>query len=443
MTNAPLFLISVPGLRPSDIDRMPKLKAITHAGEMVPLSASFPAVTWPVQANMLTGCLPNQHGVVANGFYWRDKQQVEMWTAWNDKIEQPQIWDRLHQGSVSKRSAVWFPMLSKGCGADNICMPAPIHNPDGSESLWCYTKPTEYYGELRDQFGHFPLKHFWGPLAGRPSSQWIIDSAAYAAKQLRPDFFYIYVPHLDYAAQKVGPDSPQALAAVAELDEMIDKFYRDLTEQLDMMPRILVVSEYVITAVSHVLYPNRLLRQAGLLKVKQEKGGEGEEIDFENSQAWALVDHQFSHVFVKNGDAKTISQVEQTFSKQPGVADVLSGDRRAALNMKHARSGECIVISSAESWQAYYWWLDDARAPSYARTVDIHRKPGYDPVELHFDMANKCIPLDASLIRGSHGAPVLDSTQVGVAISNMSGIIGTSPLRDIDIFQKTMAAVQK
>ncbi len=159
---------------------------------------------------MTTGKSPTAHGVVANGFYWRDKNQVEMWTAWNDAIQAPQIWDILHQHDSEIRSAIWFPMLAKGAGADLICTPAPIHNPDGSESLWCYTQPANLYGELRDALGHFPLQHFWGPIANIKSTAWIVDSAVHVAKTERPNFFYIYLPHLDYAAQKTGPDSPAA-----------------------------------------------------------------------------------------------------------------------------------------------------------------------------------------------------------------------------------------
>ncbi len=435
MTLSPLYLVSIPGLRAQDIARMDKLRRWTASGEQTSLAASFPAVTWPVQANMLTGKLANEHGVVANGFFWRDTHKVEMWTAWNDKIQQPQLWDHFHQGRSPKKSAVWFPMLSKGCGADNICMPAPIHNPDGSESLWCYTKPVELYGELRDSLGHFPLKHFWGPLAGIPSSQWITQSAAFAAKKFSPDFFYIYVPHLDYAAQKSGPDSPGALQAVVELDGLLDEFFQSVTA-LNADATFLVVSEYVITEVNHVVYPNRILREAGLLSVRPEQPDKPlEQLDFVASQAWALVDHQFSHVFVRDRDSSIIQRIADLFRNQPGVAEVLAGDQLAKYGLNHERSGDVVIVSEPTSWQAYYWWQDDTLAPSYARTVDIHRKPGYDPVELHFDPVNRGIPLDASLIRGSHGAPPTTAGMIGVAISNKTGILGRNPLRDVDIFR--------
>lgn len=368
---------------------------------------------------MLTGKTPAEHGVVANGFYWRDEQKVEMWTAWNEKIQAPQIWDLLHQHDSSLTSAVWFPMLSKGCGADYICMPAPIHNPDGSESLWCYTKPTELYGDLRDEFGHFPLQHFWGPIANIKSSAWIAASAVLTAQRYRPNFFYLYLPHLDYAAQKTGPDSEQAASALGELDAVIGKLVDDFGAAYGEEILWLTASEYVITPVDHVTYPNRRLREAGLLKVREED--DGEHLDIENSAAWSLVDHQFSHVFVKDATADSISRVVDLFQGVSGIAEVLSGSDRDKYNMSHERSGEVILVSTPNSWQAYYWWLDDAKAPAFAHTVDIHRKPGYDPVELHFDMATKSTPLDATLVQGSHGAPPTTEDQQGVLLASESG----------------------
>jgi hypothetical protein len=417
---------------------MPNLSRLTAGGDRATLTPSFPCVTWPVQANMLTGKLPREHGVVANGFYWRDKQEVEMWTAWNDKIQQPQVWDLLHRKDNSLTSAVWFPMLSKGCGADYICMPAPIHNPGGSESLWCYTKPTELYGTLRDTFGHFPLMNFWGPLANIKSTAWIADSAAWAMQQYRPNFFYIYLPHLDYAAQRTGPDSPPAQAAVKELDDVIGKLAAAGNAAYSVNPGPqagpplwLIASEYVITPVDHVTYPNRTLREAGLLQVKND--GSGELIDFAATPAWALVDHQFSHVFVMDRDAATIKRVAGLFRGQTGIADVLSGDERKKYALDHERAGDVILISTPNSWQAYYYWQDDKLAPKFARTVDIHNKPGYDPVELHFDFATKSIPLDATLVKGSHGAPATSDAQRGILLASQKSVASRHSLADTDV----------
>jgi len=427
-----VILLSVPGLRRQDLAHMPNLSRLTEQGDKASLAASFPAVTWSVETNMLTGRLADEHGVIGNGFYWRDTHEVEMWTAWNDKILRPQIWDTLHQHNPKLTSAVWFPMLSKGSGADYICMPKPVHNPDGSESLWCYTRPVELYGTLRDTFGHFPLKHFWGPLANILSTKWIAETAALAMRDFQPNFFFIYLPHLDYAAQKTGPDSPQALAAVKELDEVLGKLFEEGNAAFGgKQPLWLIASEYVITAVDHVTYPNRTLREAGLLTVKDD--GEGELIDFASTPAWALVDHQFSHVFVKDADPATIDKVAKLFRSQPVIAEVLVGDERAKYGINHERSGEIILVSTPNSWQAYYYWLDDAKAPKFARTVDIHRKPGYDPVELHFDFATKSIPLDATLVKGSHGAPVTTEEQRGVLLASQRGVFVEQPMADTDV----------
>jgi predicted AlkP superfamily pyrophosphatase or phosphodiesterase len=431
MPNHVAFL-SIPGLRPQDVARMPRLSQLTASGDRTSLVPSFPAVTWPVQANMLTGKLASEHGVVANGFFWRDQCKVEMWTASNEKIEAPQIWDLMHQHNPSLTSAVWFPMLSKKCGADYVCMPAPIHNPDGSESLWCYTQPVELYGDLRDTHGHFPLQHFWGPMANIKATAWIAESATLAAKRFQPNFFYLYLPHLDYAAQRDGPDSDAAITALTELDEVIEKLVRDFEEAYaDQSLLWLVASEYVITPVDHVTYPNRILRDAGLLTLQTKE--DGEHLDLASTPAWALVDHQFSHLFVKEANPQVIQEVAERFEGQEGIAEVLVGEDRKKYSLDHQRAGEVVLVSTSNSWQAYYWWLDDAAAPGFASTVDIHRKPGYDPVELHFDHATKSIPLDATLVKGSHGAPAITPAQQGVLLSSQKGVFTEQPLADTDI----------
>lgn len=428
----PIILLSVPALREKDVLIMPKLKELTAGGGIAELAPSFPCVTCPVQANMTTGKLPDKHGVVANGFYHRDRRRVEMWTAPNDCIEQPQIWDLLSHHAGGLTSAVWFPLHSKGCEADYVCTPAPIHNPDGSESLWCYTRPTDLYGELRDEIGHFPLKNYWGPLAGAPSSEWIVDSALVAARRWQPDFFYIYMQHLDYVAQRSGPDGPDADRAVAEFDAMVARLAEGFAEAYDEPPLWIIAGEYAITPVDHVCYPNCILREAGLLAVREEE--DGEHLDFDNSKAFAMVDHQFSHVYVNDGDEQTANRIAELFRDTPGIAEALVGTERGRYHLEHPRSGEVVLVSTPNSWQAYYWWMDDGRAPKYARTVDIHRKPGYDPVELFFDPATKSIPLDATLVKGSHGVPADDESRRSVLLSTDPTLLTGPVMADTDVF---------
>lgn len=430
--NDRVILLSIPGLRGGDLAHMPRLRQLVAAGDQSALVPGFPCVTCPVQANMTTGYPPSEHGVVANGFFWRDQGEVEMWTAWNDCIQRPQIWDILREHDNSLTSAVWFPLHSKGCGAEYVCTPAPVHNPDGSESLWCYTKPTEMYGTLRDALGHFPLQHFWGPLANIRSTAWIVDSAVHAAQAFRPRFQYIYLPHLDYAAQKHGPDSQQATIALAELDEALGKLIAGERAAFGAEePLWLIAGEYPIVPVNHVSYPNRALRDAGLLEIHTL--ADGEHLDVQTSAAWALVDHQFSHVFVRDRDQATIDRVVDLFRGQDGFDEVLTAAELSKYDLAHDRSGDVVLVSRADSWQAYYWWLDEARAPAFARTVDIHRKPGYDPVELFFDPTARGIPLDATLVRGSHGAPPHDARQRTVLLSSQRGVLPSQTLADVDV----------
>lgn len=427
-----VVLLSIPGLRARDLAAMPRLSALAQPGATVPLTPSFPCVTCPVQANMTTGVPPEKHGVVGNGFFWREKAEVEMWTAWNDCVQTPQIWDRLNDHDPDLTTAVWFPMHSKGAGADYICTPAPIHNPDGTESLWCFTKPSGLYGELRDALGHFPLMHFWGPLANIKSTDWIVDSAVVAAQRFRPQFSYIYLTHLDYAAQKFGPNTPQADAALGELDAAIGRLVDGYAAAGVDDILWLAASEYAITEVDSVGYPNRVLREAGLLTLDVDSEGR-EQLNVKESRAWAMVDHQFAHVFVR--DPADEVRVAAAFEEDASVEQVLTGGAREMFHVKHSRSGEVVLVAKPNAWFAYYWWLDDAKAPPYARTVDIHKKPGYDPVELFIEMPAKAIPLDATLVKGSHGHPTASADDC-VFLSSDASAIGaahTGGLRDIDV----------
>lgn len=428
---APVVFLSIPGLRAQDLQQMSSVRDWLPDREDRTLIPSFPCVTWPVQTNFITGKLARDHGIVANGFFWRDRGVVEMWTAGNAAITSEQIWDSLHQDASPRTSAVWFPMLSKESGADFVCMPAPIHNPDGSESLWCYTKPKEFYGELLERFGQFPLQHFWGPLANIESSKWIAQSSVFAFDKFHPDFFFIYLPHLDYAAQKFGPESEQAAAAVVELDAVLAELMAGICKSSEQPPIWIVAGEYAITEVSSVVYPNRILRDSGWLTIRNEDGLEY--LETKASDAWALVDHQCGHVFVRDTSESQVAKVAQLFEKCEGIAEVLVGTARDKYGLDHPRAGEVVLVSTPESWQAYYWWESDALAPKFARNVDIHQKPGYDPVELFFDPVAKGIPLDASLVRGSHGAPVTTPQQETTVACSRAGLLGDASLRDTDM----------
>ena len=436
-----VLVLSVPGLRSEDLGRMPGLASIGAAGVHVPLAPCLPAVTCPVQATLTTGVAPAIHGVVANGLFDRRSRHLEMWISPDGIHRAPRFWDRLKAARPDLRTAAWFLLQSKHATADLVCLPAPKHNPDGSETMWCHTRPEGLYERLRERLGEFPLHRFWGPAAGIESSRWIARSFLEAAAAGPPHAACVYLPHLDYAAQRTGPDSPAALAACGELDAEIAALvdgYAALVGR-DLLT-VLVVGEYRIRPVSHTMFPNRILREAGLLEVVDDGG---ERLDIAASRAWALADHQVGHVYLRPGtDRVPVAEVAALFRGRAGVSAVLSGDELVAAGLSatpvpgpESRCGDVVVISAPDSWQAYPYWLDDARAPGFARSIDIHRKPGYDPLELHLDrtqLPRIVIPLDTSLVKGSHGALDPAAPHETILVVSRPGLV-SGPLAMHDI----------
>lgn len=430
-----LIFLSVPGLRPQDIvDRKltPNLHQMCRGGASCTLVPTFPCVTSPVQASMLTGLSPREHGVIANGFYYADRGEVKFWVGDHQVIEQPTFITRLVRQRPDLTSAAWCAQNIKGADATYIVTPAPIHGPDGTTKPWCYSKPEGLYEEMLGELDHFPLQHYWGPLANIRSTQWIVEGALWLAGKYAPNFQYVYVPHLDYAAQKFGPESPEAKKSLAELDGVIGDFVRRYN-QLAAADRTawVLAGEYALTPVDGAICPNRLLREAGFLKVREED--DGEYLDLAGSDAFAMVDHQIAHVYVEDDKADAVADL---FRDVDGIADIAVGNERAAIGMDHQRSAPVLLISQPDQWFAYYWWLDDSAAPPFSRTVDIHAKPGYDPVELFVEMEARKIPLDVTLVKGSHGAPVTRSDQHTLLISTHPDLLEDlpNPVYDTDVF---------
>ena len=430
-----VMFLSIPGLRPIDVHDpgcTPTLHRLARQGATCTVTPTFPCVTSPVQASMLTGVGPGQHGVVANGFYWPDRHAVEFWVARHDVIEQPTFFTTLARQRPDLTAAVWHAQNIKDADATYIVTPAPIHDPDGTTKPWCYSKPAGLYEQLLDAIGPFPLQHYWGPLANIESTKWTLAAALWLARKHAPDFHYLYIPHLDYAGQRFGPDSPSWAKALAELDAEL----ADFLQRYDRLPAAkrtawVLAGEYAFTPVSGAICPNRVLREAGWLEVRRENGHEY--LDIAGSNAFAMVDHQLAHVFVQRGDAEAVADL---FRDVPEVADIIVGPQRAAIGMDHPRSAPVILISQPDRWFAYYWWLDDDVAPPFARTVDIHAKPGYDPVELFVDRLTGQIPLDASLVKGSHGAPATRPDQQALLLTTHPELLDElpTPTRDTDVY---------
>ncbi len=435
-----LLLISIPGLRGEDLARMPVLAGLAASGRCVPLAPGFPAVTCPVQASLSTGASPARHGIVANGVFDRGTNHLEMWISPDSVHRAPRLWDRVKTLRPDLKTAAWFLLQSKHATADLVCLPAPRHNPDGTETMWCHTNPEPLYATLRDTLGEFPLHAFWGPVAGIASSRWIARSFVEASRPAPPHVAVVYLPHLDYAAQRTGPDSPAALAACGELDAEIGTLLDDYGRLVGRDRLVVMVAgEYRIRPVSHALHPNRVLREAGMLAVRET--AEGEILDLAGSRAWTLADHQLGHVYLS--DPADAAMVAGLFRGRAGVGRVLEGEELVAAGLRTAgesrsrdRCGDVVIESALDSWQTYFYWLDDAKAPAFARTIDIHRKPGYDPLELHLDrtaLPRIAIPLDPTLVKGSHGAVDPTTPHETVFIASRHDITDAATLATTDI----------
>ncbi len=444
------LVILVVGLSPPLVGpHTPNLQRLAKNGGLRPLSTVMPAVTCTVQSTLATGLPPSGHGAVANGWYFRDLSEIWLWRQSDKLIAGEKIWEagKARDGDFTcAKMFWWYNMYST---ADWSATPRPMYPADGRKIPDHYAHPLSLRDELNAELGAFPLFKFWGPATDISSSEWIARSTLHVMKTRKPTLTLCYLPHLDYNLQRLGPDLTNA-RLIKDLEEvdgvcglLIDSAERDGKD-------IIIVSEYGITPVSDAVHINRALREADLIQVKVEMGRE--QLDAGASVAFALSDHQLAHVYVN--DPARITEVKGLLERLDGVEQVLDEEGKRAYRLDHARSGELIAISRPDRWFSYYYWLDDDRAPDLARTVDIHRKPGYDPVELFIDPAIRwpmlavgrhilkqklgmrsllevISPKDTQLVRGSHGRLTDDPADGPLVISSRADLLPDDALEAV------------
>jgi predicted AlkP superfamily pyrophosphatase or phosphodiesterase len=448
-------VLNVVGLTPELIgEHTPHLRAFAAAGAQRPLRTITPAVTCSVQATLTTGLLPREHGIVANGWYFRDLSEIWLWRQSNRLVAGEKIWDAAKRRDPSFTCAKLFWWYNMYSSADLSVTPRPQYLADGRKLPDIYAEPDALRGELQERLGTFPLFQFWGPNADITSTRWIAACARHVYDRHKPTLTLVYLPHLDYCLQKLGPHGPAIPAYLREVDavcgELIDHVRRDGA-------RVIVHSEYGITDVTGPIHVNRALRGAGLVRVREERGLEL--LDPGASPAFAVADHQIAHVYVQRPER--VAEVKALLERLDGVEQVLDAEGKRAFGLDHPRSGELVALSREGRWFSYYYWLDDARAPDFARTVEIHRKPGYDPVELFLDpeialpkvrvaakllrkalgfrMVMDVIPLDASLVRGSHGRPCDRAEQGPLLMSSQPELLAGEAIAATDFKQLVLA----
>ncbi|SFX68858.1 alkaline phosphatase family protein [Streptomyces atratus] len=446
-TPTPLLVVDVVGLTPRLLDHMPHLKALGQSGTHAPLGTVLPAVTCAAQSTFLTGTTPAEHGIVANGWYFRELGDILLWRQHNGLVAGDKLWDaarRSHPGYTVANICWWYAM---GADTDITVTPRPVYYADGRKEPDCYTRPPALHDELTEKFGTFPLFHFWGPGADLVSSQWIIDATRHILDTRRPDLALCYLPHLDYDLQRFGPDDPRSHRAAAELDRAMAPLLDDARRE---GRTVVALSEYGITRVDRPVDINRVLRRAGLLEVHTQDGMEY--LDPMASRAFAVADHQLAHIYVRRPE--DLEATREALQDLQGIEQLLDDEGKKAHGLDHPRSGELVAVADPDAWFTYYYWLDDGRAPDFAQLVEIHRKPGYDPVELFLDpqdpyvrvkaataVARKklgmryrmaVVPLDPSPIRGSHGR-LPQSDEEGPLILCSTPHAFTGPVRATEV----------
>lgn len=449
----PTIVLNVVGLNSALLAHAPRMSAFAGRHAVTRLRPVLPAVTCSVQASMLTGKPPRDHGVVANGWFDRELAEVHFWKQSNRLVDGGKVWHaarRRDAGLTTAQLFWWFNMYAE---VEWSITPRPIYKADGRKVPDCYSEPESLRTELTAKLGRFPLFNFWGPMSNIGSSRWIAEAAKHVLAAHRPTLALVYLPHLDYGLQKLGPDHADVPAHVAEIDAVVGDLI-DAGEAAGY--RVMIVSEYGIEPVESAVAPNRALREAGLVRIRVEDGGEL--LDPGASRAFAVADHQVAHVYVR--DEADLPRAKGLCRGLAGVERVLDREAQAAEGLDHPRSGELVLVAEAGRWFSHDYWLDDARAPDFQRTVEIFRKPGFDPRELFIDPAIRLpklklaaklirkrlgfrtlfdvVPLDASLVRGSHGRVEQPPDARPVMIGAASGASGSAEVPCLAVHDEIM-----
>lgn len=406
-------VLNVVGLSESLLgEHTPAMSAFAQKNGCRSYAPVFPAVTCTAQSSITTGKSPEQHGAVANGWYDRESAEVRFWKQSNHLVKGEKLWDVLRREDPNFTCAKLFWWYNMHASVDWSITPRPLYLADGRKVFDVHTQPMAMRDEIKEDLGEFPFPAFWGPMAGIASSQWIAESAKWVEKKHQPTLSLVYLPHLDYPLQKDGPEAACIPDELSKIDRVVGgliKFYEARGV------RVLLLSEYGISAVSKPVHLNRLFRDRGWLSIKDELGRET--LDAGGSRVFAVADHQVAHVYVN--DPSIRDEVKALLEETSGVDEVRQMDDATG------RAGDLVAVAAADAWFTYYYWHDQAKAPDFARTIDIHRKPGYDPCELFIDPEISCpklrvakfllkkklgmrallevIPLDATLVKGSHG----------------------------------------
>ena len=344
-----------------------------------PKASVFPAVTCVAQASLRTGLSPAEHGMISNGYWSETLRKPIFWEQSCKLIKGERVWNRESRTSnpETRTTGLFFFQQSLGEDVELIVSPAPIHKHGGGMIMSCYTKPTGMVDVLTKLCGKFPLWRYWGPLASPKVGRKCISYFEEMTNVRDVDEAYLYLPTLDYAAQKYGPDSSAAKSALKEFRRQLERI-ADIAMHRGC--ELKVMGDYEITEVTaEPVLPNVILRREGLFKTRTVGGMSYP--DFYQSTAFAMCDHEVCVIVGPEREkAAEILLAAKEFERSPFNL------QPSTFNLLLAKSG---------AWCGYEWWTDKREAPDFASHVDIHNKPGYDPKELFF--------FNKGVVKGTHG----------------------------------------
>ena len=430
-------------------EHTPFLKQWIDKRKRATIKPVLPAVTCATQSVYLTGKHPSENGIVGNGWYFRDTCEIRNWHQSNKLVQAPKVWDEAKKRDPNFTCSNMFWWYNMYSTVDYAVTPRPLYPSDGRKLPDIHSHPMDFRDRLQKELGQFPLFSFWGPNANIESTRWIAEASKKVDQWTNPTLTFIYLPHLDYNLQRVGIDFSKIAKDLNEIDEVC----KDLITYYEKQDaEVILLSEYGITSVNNPIHINRILRKKGYIVVKEELGLET--LDAGTCKAFAVADHQIAHVYIN--DPKDIPAVKKLLEATPGIGKVLDEEGKKAYHISHDRAGELVVVADKNSWFTYYYWLDDAKAPDFARTVAIHAKPGYDPVEgfadpnikflkakvgikvlkkkLGFRYLMDVIPLDATLVKGSHGRTSEDTLDHPILVTQQSTLVKEAVVEPTDIY---------
>ncbi len=455
-------VLNVVGLTESLIGpATPRIARFLARGARANIVPAFPAVTCTAQSTYLTGTPPAQHGIVGNGWYNRELAEVQFWKQANQLVRGRKIWEEVRELEPQFTCAKLFWWHNMYSTADYSITPRPMYPADGRKVFDIYSWPYSIRAEIKKRLGEFPFPTFWGPAAGVKTPQgapdaatrWIAESAKWIERKCSPTLNLVYLPHLDYCLQRLGPKHPAIARDLGEIDAIVGDLM-DFFQKRSV--QVMVLSEYGITPVDTPIHINQIFREHGWLTVKEELGAEI--LDCGASQVFAVADHQVAHIYLNDPSLEKNVREVLLSEKRWGlvIAKVLNRAEQAELGIDHPRAGDLIAIAKENAWFTYYYWLDDRKAPDFARCVDIHRKPGYDPVELFLDpkipavklrillrllqkklgfrMLMDVIPLDARLVKGSHGCRPASVADYPILISERADLLPANKIDSLDVY---------